>query len=161
MMLPGLSHVQVPDTELSIETLDPTTTSGASVVGIWGILLLSIVAFIKVWPSIKQLQLGSDAAVRADLQGRVNELETRIAHLEKLLARQQQEHSAIEQTLRHDLANETSTLDAFILIAKTNPDKILELLPEIESMRQRKKDRIALEKGALAAASIKLADTPL
>lgn len=91
------------------------------------------------------------------LMARVSELEARVKELEKALGYKEAKHAADSQILRHELANESASFEALALLAKTNPDRIAELLPEVMEMRERGKQRIALEKGAIAGASISAA----
>lgn len=111
-------------------------------------LLLAVIAAIKVWPQLRQMQIESDSSLRGVLMGRVNELETRVADLERLLAKEQASHAVEISDLQHDLRNETACLDAFLLLAEANPDNVLEHIPRIKEMRERHKQRVALKVGA-------------
>ena len=117
-------------------------------------LLLALVAFIKAWPALRQLQIEGDASLRTTLMTRVSELEARVRELEKLISQKEASHAAKEQFLRHQFANESATLDAFILLAESNPDRIFEHIPRIKEMREAGRQRVAIEKGAAAGAAI-------
>lgn len=122
--------------------------------GIWTIALIALVSLIRAWPALRKLTLESDGALRGDLIARINSLETRIADLEKLLALEQQRHAAELEDVRHELNNETASLDAFILLAEANPDRVIEQLPKIKEMRARHRERVALRRGAKAGAQM-------
>lgn len=124
-------------------------------------LLLAIVAAIKVWPRLRQLQNEGDASLRADLMKRVGELEGRVEYLEKLLSQKEAHHAAREQFLRHELANETNTLDAALSMLKINPERIEAIIEEVMAMREAGRQRIALEKGAAAGAAVMAAGGPI
>lgn len=115
-------------------------------------LLIAVVAALKAWPRLQQLRNEGDASLRKDLMSRVSELEARVKDLEKLLGQSEAHRAAESQVLRHQLANESGALDAFILLAEVSPDRILEQIPKIKEMRERGRQRIALEKGAMAGA---------
>lgn len=117
-------------------------------------LMMAVVAAIKVWPQIKQLQIEGDASLRKQLMERVAQLEGRVKELEKTQGQRDAEHAAESQVLRHQLANEEAALDAFILLAEASPDRILEQIPKIKAMRESGRQRIALEKGAIAGAKV-------
>jgi hypothetical protein len=117
-------------------------------------LLLAVVTAIKAWPRLRELQIEGDASLRTSLLARVSELEARVKDLEKLLGLREAKHAAESQVLRHRLANEEAALDACILLAEANPDRIIELLPKIKEMREAGRQRIALEKGAIAGAQV-------
>lgn len=122
----------------------------------WVAALIAIAAclgvLVKAWAVLRKVELDAGGSMRGDLMRRIGELEGRITYLETLLARENAEHTAAMQVLRHDLANESASLDAFILLAEANPDKVIELLPKIKEMRERRKMRLAAEKGAMAGA---------
>lgn len=126
--------------------------------GVWTLVILMVVTFIKVWPLLSKIRTEADGSLRTDLLARVGVLEARlegayerIADLEKLLSKREQEHAAILEDVRHELANETQSLDAFIMLAEANPDKVLDQLPRIKEMRARHKERVALRRGASRA----------
>jgi hypothetical protein len=116
-------------------------------------LFATVAAFIKIMPQMRSLQGASDASLREALLNRVGRLETRITELERLLAREQATHSAEIADLQHDLANEIAVVDAFILLAEANPDKVLEQVPKIKEMRQRHKERMAMKRGVREGAA--------
>lgn len=124
-------------------------TPGA--IGIWTLVAIIIVALIKGWPALKKIQAESDSALRTDLLRRIDTLETRVADLEKLLTRREMEHAAAMEDVQHELANETQSLDSFILLAEANPERVLEQLPKIKELRARHKERVALRHGARSA----------
>lgn len=120
----------------------------------WTLVALVLLALIKGWPALKKMQLEADGSLRADLLARVAQLETRIESLEKLLTQREAEHAVELADVRHELANETQSLDAFILLAEANPDRVIDQLPKIKEMRTRHKERVALRRGVMARASI-------
>lgn len=107
-------------------------------------LLLAITAFIKVMPQLRQTRLENDNALRTDLLGRITALEAEVVSLRKTLDRRAAEFS----DLQHDLSNEMASLDAFIMLAESNPDKVMEQIPRIKDMRERHRQRVALKRGA-------------
>lgn len=117
-------------------------------------LLMAVVAAIRVWPRLRELQNQGDASLRGDLMKRVGELEGRVEYLEKLLSTKEAEHALREQLLRHSLANEESALDAALSMMKINPDRIAEIIEEVKAMREAGRQRIAIEKGAAAGAAV-------
>ncbi len=115
---------------------------------------LAVVTAIKAWPQLQQIWNEGSASLRQDLMKRVTELEARVKELEILLAREQAQHAGESQILRHQFANEAAALDAFILLAEANPDRVVEQIPKIKEMREIGRQRIALEKGAMAGAKV-------
>ena len=120
-----------------------------------------IATLIKAWSVLRKVELdaagsrrvvehGAESQMRAELLERIAALEARITHLEGVVAKKDGEI----QVLRHDLANESASLDAFILLAESDPGKVLSALPKVKEMRQAKKMRIAAEKGAMAGAAM-------
>src|SRR5688500_3737244 len=99
-------------------------------------LLLAIVAVIKVWPQLRQMQIAGDATMRAELLGRIHALETRVADLEKLISQKDINHATREQFLRHALANEESALDAALSMLRVSPDRITEIINEVTAIRE-------------------------
>lgn len=117
-------------------------------------VLWACVALIKAWPTLRELQIKGDASMRSELMKRIGELEARVKELEKLVGQKDASHAAREQFLRHELANETSSLDAALSMLKISPDKIESIIEEVSAMREAGRARIALEKGAAAGAII-------
>lgn len=117
-------------------------------------VLLAVVAAIKVWPQIKQMQIAGDASMRSELMGRIKDLEGRVKELEKLVSQKDAEHAMREGFLRHELANEASVLDAALAMLKVNPDRVIDIIEEVVTMREAGRQRIALEKGAAAGAKV-------
>ncbi len=125
-------------------------TPGAA--GIWVLVGIAVITAIKGWPKLKELQLASDGSLRGDLMGRIASLETRISDLEKMLANEQAKHAGEIQVLRHQLTNETSSLDALLTLLEVNPEKVVQSVTLIKEQRSRNKAAISLEKGAMAGA---------
>lgn len=119
-----------------------------------GGLIMGLAALLKAYSVIRKVELDAGGSMRGDLLARINVLEAKISELEASLARKEAQHSAELQVLRHDLGNESASLDAFIMLVEANPERVMEALPKIKDMRERRKLRIATEKGAMAGASI-------
>jgi len=117
-------------------------------------LLLAVVAAIKVWPRLKQLQMEGDASMRTELMERIRTLEARVAFLEKMNSQKDASHAAREQFLRHALANEEAALDSALSMLRVSPDRIEAIIEEVTSMREAGRQRISLEKGAAAGAVV-------
>lgn len=98
--------------------------------------------------------------MRGDLMGRIGTLEGRVAELERTLSIKDAQHSAEMAVMRHTLNNETASLEAFLLLARNNPDRLQDIVPQIMEMRERGKSNIAREKGAIAGAQISGATGP-
>lgn len=119
-----------------------------------GAVAVGIAALIKAYSVLRKVELDAGGSMRGDLLARITLLESRIGDLESQLNREQARHAGEIQVLRHELGNESASLDAFILLAEANPDKVLQALPRIKEMRERRKIRIATEKGAMAGANM-------
>jgi hypothetical protein len=117
-------------------------------------LLWAIVALIKVWPMLRELQIKGDASMRAELMARIATLEGRVKELEKLVSQKDANHAAREQFLRHELANESMALDAALVMLKISPDRIEQVIDQVTEMREAGRQRISMEKGAAAGAVI-------
>jgi hypothetical protein len=135
-----------------IDILPADARSTAAVVGIWGVLLTAVITAIKAWPALRKLQLESDASLRGDLLARVGALEAEVIELRKALERERHRHADEMEDVRHELNNETQSLDAFILLAEANPERVIDQLPKIKEMRARHRERVALRRGARSAA---------
>lgn len=86
--------------------------------------------------------------VRSDLLGRVAALEAEVVSLRQALDRERDRHATEMADIMHELANETQSLDSFILLAEANPDRVLEQIPKIKEMRQAHRERVAMRRGA-------------
>ncbi len=124
----------------------------------WAAAIIAIGAclamLLKAWSVLRKVELDGGGAMRGDLMARIGHLETRIADLEKLLSQEQARHAAEMEDVRHELSNETASLDAFILLAEANPARVLEQLPKIKEMRARHKERVAMRRGIREGAVI-------
>lgn len=114
------------------------TTSGAL-----GALGLALATYLKTRPAMKLATLKGEEGLWARIATleRAQEVEreecrTKIATLEAKVA-----------DLQHDLTNETMSFDAFLMLAESNPEKVLEQIPRIKEMRAAHKERMAIKRG--------------
>ncbi len=126
-----------------------------------GVIGGAIATLIKAWSVLRKVELdaaGERFKVKSDgdnvmltqALARIASLEARITDLEKNLGREQAQRGVLE----HQLAQESHSLDMLLMLARNDPDRIVELLPQIEEARDKGRQRIALEKGAMAGAQI-------
>lgn len=127
-----------------MDWLQVLTASGAV-----GALGVALAAYFKTRPAMKLAEVQGEAA----LWTRITELERRTSELEKLLAREQSRNGDLE----HDLANETASLDAFLLLAERDPKKVMEQIPTIREMRRQHKERVAIKRGQREGVAIAIA----
>lgn len=129
--------------------------------GIFAILAVLVLTLIKIWPKLKEMQIGADSSLRAELMARITQLETQLTRVETDQAAERESHSnqmrlmaerhaAEMQILRHRLNNETHSLDALLLLLETNPERTIESVGRIKEMRVAQAQQIALEQGAAA-----------
>jgi hypothetical protein len=139
--------------------------AGLPWVGMFVTLGASAAAIIKAYAVLRKVQLDAgterhrvelDAggSMRGDLLGRIDALEKRVRELERELAAKDSQHNAEMAISRHSLANEKASLDAFLLLAKNNPDRLQDIVPQIMEMREAGRLAIAAERGAMAGARI-------
>lgn len=121
------------------------TTSGA--VGAFG---LAFGTYWRVRPAMKKVQIEGESALwaeinklRAEARAEQEKYGLRIAEMEATIA-----------DLRHDLANETASLDAFLLLAETSPERVIHHLPRIREERRHHKERMAMKRGIREGAMI-------
>jgi len=125
--------------------------------GAYGIFVLVVIAIgtlIKVWPSLRKMNIEADGSLRSDLLGRIGTLERHVATLEAKLSEDQERHAAEMQIMRHRLNNETAALDALLLLLEAAPEKVAENISRIKEMRHARAQVAALESGAMAGAAI-------
>jgi regulator of replication initiation timing len=88
-----------------------------------------------------------------------DELNDRLAIIERKFERQQVRHNAERALDRHRLNNINACFDALLLLLKANPDKAGEAVKMIEEMRAKQLLAEAEEKAIIRAAEIKADDT--
>jgi hypothetical protein len=115
-------------------------------------LLLAVTALIKVLPQLlpqlRQIRLEGDQSLRDALLKRVETLEAEVVALRGALDLKQEQHTTKIADLQHDLNNESGNLDALIMLAEANPDKVLEQIPKIKELRREHRERMAMKRGA-------------
>ena len=110
------------------------------------------IALIRTLAPRDRIKMEADGSLRGDLLGRITTLESRVVDLEKMLSQEQANHAAQMQVMRHQLANETASLDSLLDLLEINPNKVLESVTMIKERRARNKLALATEKGAQAGA---------
>lgn len=127
--------------------------------------LLGLVAFIRVLPQLRRVQMENDAGLRGDLLARIAALETanerdreaceeRVARVEE---RAEIRLAAVEarlegevQILRHERNNVRQAINMlFSRIKRLNYPELQEIVAEVEEMLSRGDEVIAVEKAAL------------
>jgi hypothetical protein len=117
-------------------------------------IVWAVSQFIRVLPTLKQHQITSDSSLRADLLERVADLEAEVKSLRKALDTERIRCAAEVLDLQHDLANESGSLDALILLIEANPENVLEQVPKIKQMREEHRRRMAIKRGTREATLI-------
>lgn len=125
----------------------------------WALIGIALVALIKSWPELRRIKSEGDATLVAKLMARVDALELQVSTLQKELKAEQDRHDAEMQVARHQSNNDRQVLDMMLYFLKANvekfasdPDALRAHITEIEAMREQGRNRIAIEKGAMAGA---------
>lgn len=137
-----------------------TLSQAGPVVGTIAVTLIALIVLIKSWPSIRQVELVADQSLRGDLLGRITALEAEIIAVRKAMDHERtrheaeirtmtERHSAEIRIMRHQLNNETASLDMLLAMLETAPNKVTESIGRIKEMRAQRRLEIAAEIGAL------------
>lgn len=121
-------------------------------------MLAVIVAAIKVWPTVQQQQIESDASLRADLLKRVTDLEKEVQALRKALDQARVTHAAEMMDLLHDLGNESQRLDTLLMLAETSLESLPAHLPEIRKQRDDHRKRMTTKRAEREAALVRMVE---
>lgn len=125
-------------------------------------VIAALIAFIRVLPQLRRVQMENDASLRADLlkmkseqdvkiaelQARLDASNERIAHLEKQLSAKDAAHDAHIADIEHSLRSIISNAESLILLIEANPDKALDYLAKFKELLAEHRTRLALKQGA-------------
>lgn len=137
--------------------------------GIWLLVVMAAITAIKGWPKLKELQLGADGSLRADLLARIAAVEAEAkserenarritqecdARIDRLVTRHDEaidELKAEIRVMRHDRNNVRAGFNALLAMIKRidNPD-LSGIAEAVEDMVARGDQPIAIEKAALS-----------
>lgn len=141
------------------------------VIGIICVTLLAFMVLVKAWTPWRQVELAADNSLRGDLLGRIGTLEGEIIAIRKAMDTERNRHESEMRALtekhtsemreltdrqssemrivRHQLNNETMSLDMLLAMLETAPNKVTESIGKIKEMRAQRRLEIAAETGSL------------
>lgn len=114
----------------------------------------AVVAFIKIWPKLKEIDAGREKTKMEAEERSEQTLLDRVRSLEKKLEISGAHHEAEKSLLRHELGNVSQCLNSLLLLLKAAPGDVDKHVKVIEEMRDRLDANLAAEKGAMRAAII-------
>lgn len=147
----------------------------------WGVAVLTLLSLLvrQIGPWRKQIS-DAENTIRAELHEQITQLKDdmqrerlehatemrafslerddlndRLARMEKQLTKQQLRHNAERALDRHRLNNINACFDALLMLLKANPDKSSDAVKMIEEMRAKQIVAEAEEKAIIRAAEIK------
>lgn len=142
-----------------MSALIPASTLGTA--GVWGLLLVIVVALVKVWPVLKKLKTDEDASLRETLLGRVESLEARLYTMTAQHAAERELHAAELALVRHRMNNESASMDALVGMLETNPNIPPDTIKRITDSRAAAAAAFANEMNAITTARIALANASI
>lgn len=113
------------------------------------LLIFAVTVAMRSWPQWKRAQNEGDASLRTDLLARVATLELEIIELRKALDQKDRQHEAEMRVVRHQLGNETASIEALLMLLETAPDKVAASIDRIKAMRAQRAQNIAIEKAGI------------
>lgn len=122
----------------------------ATASGLFGAIGFALGAYFRHRPAMKHAEIEADGplwerigALEAAAKIEREECQRRVAVLEAHVA-----------DLEHDHANEVANMDAFLLLAEVNPEKIREMVPILQQRQREHKERMANKRATREAAVI-------
>lgn len=128
----------------------PVSAPGWAVIGVAFLVLLGVIAR-QIVPYRKQAA-DAEAKLRDDLIRRVEDLEKTLGRQTAKMERQERRHAAEQRIANHSYKNVNAAFDAMLMMLKMSPDRVPEIIAEIEKMRTRDLLAEAKEKAVLIAA---------
>jgi hypothetical protein len=140
---------------------NPSITQGGfdwSAAGAWMIFIAVIGVIIRQVGPWRQIFNDREAKFIESLTKRLEAVESSLKSEQGEREAERRRHQAERAVDRHRLNNVTQCFDALLLMLKRSPDKVTEIIRDIEEMRARQLQAEALEKAAIHAAGIHVAE---
>jgi hypothetical protein len=125
-----------------------------SAAGAWAAFLAVLAVIIRQVGPWRQIFNDSEAKFRSDLITRLEAVEQTLEQERTERAIEQRRHEAERALDRHRLNNVTQCFDALLLMLKRAPEKVAEIIQDIEEMRARQLHAEAVEKATIHAVGI-------
>ncbi len=137
----------------------PVTTGFSwTAAGAWGtfLALLGIIARqVNPW---RKMSIGAEEKMRSEMSERIKGLEDQIAH-ERAMREQDKAISDAEiRYLRHKLNNADHLIGMMFAMFKTNPDNLVNIVKEMQEIREDQRKRESAEFSAINSAKVTAAN---
>jgi hypothetical protein len=119
--------------------------------GAWSVFLALVALIIRQVGPWRSIAIGSEQKFRNDLMTANKNLTDRVEKLERAIEKKDALHSAERALDRHRLNNVTQCFDALLLMLKRAPEKVADIIRDIEEMRARQLVAEATEKATIQA----------
>lgn len=123
-------------------------------IGVWGLIAGIVIWWIRGEPDRRRARTEQDSSLRTDLLSRLKMLEHEVKLLTAKSEADREHHEAEMRIMRHKLGNETTSLDALLMLLETNPDKVGDAVFRIKEMRKRQADIVAEQYAQVMAARV-------